>query len=39
MPGGGIEMALKIFTGARASRFICDDNGGFGDAVAAISQR
>jgi hypothetical protein len=32
-------MALKIFTGARGSRFICDDNGGFGDAVAAISRR
>lgn len=32
-------MALKIFTGASGSRFICDDNGGFGDAVAAISRR
>jgi hypothetical protein len=32
-------MALKIYTGARGSKFICDDDGGFGDAVAAISRR
>lgn len=32
-------MALRIFTGAQGSRFVCDDGGGFGDAVAAISKR
>jgi hypothetical protein len=32
-------MALRIYTGARGSRFVCDDDGGFGDAVAAISIR
>jgi len=32
-------MALRIFTGARGRRFICDDDGGFGDLVAAISVR
>jgi len=32
-------MALRIFTGAAGSRFVCDDDGGFGDAVAAISIR
>jgi hypothetical protein len=33
------DVALRIFTGARGSKFVCDDNGGFGDTVAAISQR
>ncbi len=32
-------MTLRIYTGARGSKFVCDDDGGFGDAVAAISQR
>ncbi len=32
-------MTLRIFTGARGSKFVCDDDGGFGDTVAAISQR
>ena len=32
-------MALRIFTGAGGSRFVCDDDGGFGDTVAAISMR
>jgi hypothetical protein len=32
-------MALRIYSGARGSRFVCDDDGGFGDAVAAISIR
>jgi hypothetical protein len=32
-------VGLKIFTGAQGSRFVCDDDGGFGDAVAAISLR
>jgi Putative peptidoglycan binding domain len=30
---------LRIFTGAGSSRFVCDDDGGFGDTVAAISLR
>lgn len=30
-------MALVIYTGARGSRFVCDTNGGFGDAVSYIS--
>jgi len=32
-------LALRIFTGAGGSRFVCDDDGGFGDTVAAISIR
>lgn len=32
-------MALKIYTGARGSKFVCDDTKGFGDAVAGISVR
>ena len=32
-------MPLRIFTGAGGSRFVCDDDGGFGDTVAAISAR
>jgi Putative peptidoglycan binding domain len=32
-------MALRIFTGAGGSKFVCDDDGGFGDTVAAISVR
>jgi GH24 family phage-related lysozyme (muramidase) len=32
-------VALKIFTGARGSKFVCDDTRGFGDAIAAISIR
>lgn len=32
-------MALKIYTGARGSRFVCDDTKGFGDAVALVSVR
>jgi hypothetical protein len=32
-------MALRIYTGARGSQFVCDDDGGFGDTVAAISRR
>ncbi len=33
------EMGLAVFTGARGSRFVCDDDGGFGELVATISQR
>jgi hypothetical protein len=36
---GWSDVALRIFTGARGSKFVCDDDGGFGDTVAAISQR
>ena len=32
-------MGLQIYTGARGRRFVCDDDGGFGDQVAAISVR
>jgi hypothetical protein len=32
-------MSLHIYTGARGSRFVCDDDGGFGDLVALMSQR
>ena len=32
-------MGLRIYTGARGSQFVCDDDGGFGDTVAAISKR
>ncbi len=32
-------MSLRIYTGARGSRFVCDEDGGFGDTVAAISKR
>jgi hypothetical protein len=32
-------VGLRIYTGARGSRFVCDDDGGFGDTVAAISIR
>lgn len=32
-------MALRIFEGYGGSRFVCDDDGGFGDAVATISRR
>jgi GH24 family phage-related lysozyme (muramidase) len=31
-------MTLQIYTGARGSKFVCDTNGGFGDAVAMISR-
>ena len=33
------EMGLAVFTGARGSRFVCDEDGGFGELVATISQR
>src|SRR5215831_12497715 len=36
---GRTLMALRIFTGAGGSRFVCDEEGGFGDTVAAISVR
>jgi hypothetical protein len=32
-------MGLKLFTGARSSKFVCDEDRGFGDLVATISQR
>ena len=32
-------MGLRIYTGARGSQFVCDDDGGFGDTVATISKR
>jgi hypothetical protein len=32
-------MTLRIYEGARGSKFVCDDDGGFGDTVAAISKR
>jgi len=32
-------MALRLFTGARGSKFVCDEDGGFGDLVATISRR
>jgi peptidoglycan hydrolase-like protein with peptidoglycan-binding domain len=32
-------LGLRIYTGARGSQFVCDDDGGFGDTVAAISKR
>jgi hypothetical protein len=32
-------VALRIFTGAGGSKFVCDDDSGFGDTVAAISVR
>jgi hypothetical protein len=32
-------MSLSLFTGARGSRFVCDEDRGFGDLVATISQR
>jgi hypothetical protein len=32
-------MGLRVFTGARGSKFVCDDGGGFGDLAAAISER
>jgi len=32
-------MALRIYTGARGSQFVCDDTRGFGDAIAGISIR
>jgi len=32
-------MGLQVHTGARGSKFVCDDDGGFGDLVAALSQR
>src|SRR5213592_4041601 len=34
----GAELGLRIFTGAAGSKFVCDD-GGFGEAVVAISMR
>jgi hypothetical protein len=34
-----LDVALRIYTGARGSKFVCDDDGGFGDAVAAMSIR
>src|SRR6266545_3240096 len=32
-------MGLAVFTGARGSRFVGDEDGGFGELVAAISER
>ncbi len=32
-------MGLAVFTGAGGSRFVCDDDGGFGELVATISER
>ncbi len=32
-------MTLRVFTGAGGSKFVCDDDGGFGDTVVAMSMR